>query len=116
MLFGFAFQCRNPKCQKVKMSKKVEKFLKTSKFKTRRFFPLQSPSPQPDDITSGQLLCGGLFSNDKLSNWFSGQSLLTSPLVPSGEICSLGEWSSLCSTQGVNTLHCLEEWRGEQKT
>ena len=24
-----------------------------------------------DQVTSGQLLCGGLFSNDKLSNWFS---------------------------------------------
>ncbi|XP_044758841.1 general vesicular transport factor p115 [Coccinella septempunctata] len=27
------------------------------------------------DVTTGQLLCGGLFSNDSLSNWFSSISL-----------------------------------------
>ncbi|XP_045475896.1 general vesicular transport factor p115 [Harmonia axyridis] len=27
------------------------------------------------DVTTGQLLCGGLFSNDSLSNWFSAISL-----------------------------------------
>ncbi|KAK9885410.1 hypothetical protein WA026_010906 [Henosepilachna vigintioctopunctata] len=27
------------------------------------------------DVTTGQLLCGGLFSNDSLSNWFSAVSL-----------------------------------------
>ena len=26
-------------------------------------------------ITAGQLLCGGLFSNDRLSNWFSAVAL-----------------------------------------
>ena len=39
----------------------------------------QQPQPgaptQHEDITSGQLLCGGLFSNDKLSNWFSAVAL-----------------------------------------
>jgi hypothetical protein len=28
-----------------------------------------------DDITAGQLLCGGLFANDSLSNWFSAVAL-----------------------------------------
>lgn len=31
--------------------------------------------PPVDDITSGQLLCGGLFANDKLSNWFSAVAM-----------------------------------------
>ena len=33
-------------------------------------------APQLEDISSGQLLCGGLFSNDKLSNWFTGWGFL----------------------------------------
>lgn len=32
-------------------------------------------SAQVSSLTSGQLLCGGLFSNDPLSNWFSAVSL-----------------------------------------
>jgi hypothetical protein len=46
---------------------------------------------------------------------------LTSPrahrvnLAPRGEIGPLGDCSPLCSPPGVNTLHCLEEWRGEQR-
>jgi len=32
-------------------------------------------APLPEDVTSGQLLCGGLFANDKLSNWFSSVAL-----------------------------------------
>jgi hypothetical protein len=27
----------------------------------------------------------------------------------------MGECSPLCSPPGVNTLYCLEEWRGEQR-
>ena len=38
-----------------------------------------SDSPEPpsenDEVTAGQLLCGGLFSNDSLSNWLSAVSL-----------------------------------------
>jgi hypothetical protein len=37
---------------------------------------------------------------------------LTSPLAPRGESCLL--CSPLRSSPGVNTLYCLEEWRGEQ--
>jgi hypothetical protein len=41
---------------------------------------------------------------------------LTSPLAPRDEICPLGEmFTPLCSPPGVNTLYCLEEWRGEQR-
>ncbi len=32
-------------------------------------------SDENDEITAGQLLCGGLFSNDSLSNWFSAVAL-----------------------------------------
>jgi hypothetical protein len=42
----------------------------------------------------------------------------TSPLVvslaPRGVFCLLGGMLPLCSTPGVNTHYCLEEWRGEQ--
>lgn len=37
---------------------------------------LPSTRDAPAVLTSGQLLCGGLFSNDVLSNWFSATSLL----------------------------------------
>lgn len=36
---------------------------------------LPSTREGPVTLTSGQLLCGGLFSNDALSNWFSSVSL-----------------------------------------
>lgn len=36
---------------------------------------LPSTRDVPASLTSGQLLCGGLFSNDVLSNWFSSVSL-----------------------------------------
>lgn len=36
---------------------------------------LPSARDAPATLTSGQLLCGGLFSNDVLSNWFSSVSL-----------------------------------------
>jgi hypothetical protein len=39
---------------------------------------------------------------------------LTSPLAPRGEICPLGGMFTLLFTPGVNTLYCLEEWRGKQ--
>jgi len=32
-------------------------------------------SSENDEVTAGQLLCGGLFSNDSLSNWLSAVSL-----------------------------------------
>lgn len=37
---------------------------------------LPSTRDAPAALTSGQLLCGGLFSNDVLSNWFSSVALL----------------------------------------
>jgi hypothetical protein len=46
---------------------------------------------------------------------------LTSPLAPGdnfaprGELCPQGWSSPLRSPAGVNTLYCLEEWRGEQR-
>lgn len=36
---------------------------------------LPANQPANNEITAGQLLCGGLFSNDRLSNWFSSVAL-----------------------------------------
>jgi hypothetical protein len=48
-------------------------------------------------------------------NFTPGPQGITSPLAvnlaPRGEIWPLGE----CSPPGVNTLYCLEEWRGKHR-
>jgi hypothetical protein len=52
-------------------------------------------------------------------NFTPGPQGITSPLAvnlaPRGEIWPLGECSPLCSPPGVNTLYCLEEWRGKHR-
>ena len=52
---------------------------KKSGKKSNELFSNSSDSPEAssenDEVTAGQLLCGGLFSNDSLSNWLSAVSL-----------------------------------------
>jgi hypothetical protein len=52
-------------------------------------------------------------------NFTPGPQARTSPLgvylAPRGLICPLEECSPLRSPLGVNTLYCLDEWRGEHR-
>jgi hypothetical protein len=47
--------------------------------------------------------------------WQLRGPFLTSPLPPRGKLCPLGVMLTLLFTPGMNTLYCLEEWRGEQR-
>jgi hypothetical protein len=52
---------------------------------------------------------------DERQNGEACGPFLTSPLAPRGEIFPPGVMFTPLFNPGVNTLYCLEEWRGEQR-
>lgn len=69
---------------------------------------LPSTRDAPATLTSGQLLCGGLFSTDVLSNWFSAVALLYALIDNSNQKEQLLR-SLLATSPGIQPISLLQQ-------
>jgi hypothetical protein len=66
-------------------------------------------------VNHSVLLNEGKSENNAVSPHAPRGPFLTSAPASGGDICPLGGMVTPSFTPGVNTLYCLEEWRGEQR-